>query len=1066
MPAISPSDRALLRSAPPIEEYYLAVMPRLTVFKCRLDDADADYGLTSLTYDEVLEGSWNDVVVGQTLLVYGIWGKYKGKVRIRAITADTITVAANYDVEWSDDEVLLVVNVFEPWSVPTAMADTGSGVVYYKDSDVAWTDNDTAFPPKANDLGAWAGFLNDDGYVDVQFDAGDSFANAPGASISSYDRPAMDGSFVAGNAGSQQATIRFDQTGFRWITLTVTDSNGKTGVHRMPVWTFGGGYQPFRDFRITRLSRTGRDSELQIEAFGDDVTQDDVYEGAQVVLFTRTTIGGIEVTTDMGSPFAGRGHVKLVGWVLKGSVRWDPETGTVAFSVGTLGKVADDMPGYPTFIKDVGPAGAQDWHTAVAPTVRSAIFFLLRWHTNLTELAHVEIESVEIIAGRKFPKAPPFRQVENAFLMNKGVFARLGVSRWGSVHIRYDPQELSAADRAARATVLDLTSFDWLTELNVEKSHRPRVSSVFGGGIAYDGGDGTPYRARSPGQVGLESGRDLRADNLIIESQSDLNAKLGRLLGAQSSPWRVRPIELFYDVFEPALQEYVTLTVSAGENPRGFSFSTDTRWIVRRVDVEPVPGGTPTVRVEVEWLAGELESVTVEIPDEPPSPPAPPPPPPPIPPAPVGGTGEVVVIGTEGAGVCYSLDCRSGNPPTWYQMNGGLSDATRILGLAMDPLRPSTHLAVLDKDNTVYAKTNWRGDPTANWTTILTEAQAVAMVPGAVGVDFRWVDAFDINGIPHLFVIGDYDMDEVSMYTRILYSMDWGASWYVFSLVHCFFGLWQHDYCRYSATYNWELGLFRADVSGHMVIHEGSVVIASRGPGSLGRSSIARRGISGGWWEGCYIPSGNTNPVCNCSGKIQDGVGGNDPQGGYGPGGMVVSPDGQRVWVANWKVHGEIEGGEPVRLALYAGGELYQSYHIVQSDFGTYPGMMFEVPQEISYDFLALRIHFVEQEQTSDIIETHVFAGDEEALYGLGTISGVRCRTGKAFPALVDGKTILYAGRSWITTEQAGVGDEEIIYISERLPQNIGSAWAPKTGNLYTLGARGVSRIHVDSSAD
>lgn len=344
MPAISAPDQTILRTAPPVVEYYMAIMPRQPVFYCSLNDAGATWGETILTYDTVTAGAWGDVIIGQTLLVYTSTGVYRGKARVRAITAATITVAANWDIEWTDDDLLRVVNVFEPWAVPTNMVDPNGAIVYYKDTDIAWVDNDTTFPPKANAGVAWAGFLGAGGTVDIEFDGTDSFANSPTGAPLTYLWDIDDGAFVAPSVNTNPTiTARFSATGFRWITLTVADANGKTGIHRLPVWTFGGGYQPFDDFSIRRRTYEVRDGELQIEGFGGDLEESDIPEGTQVVLFTRTYIDGVEVQLDSVCPFPDCGHLKFTGWILKDSVRWDPETGTVDFTVGTLGKVADDM---------------------------------------------------------------------------------------------------------------------------------------------------------------------------------------------------------------------------------------------------------------------------------------------------------------------------------------------------------------------------------------------------------------------------------------------------------------------------------------------------------------------------------------------------------------------------------------------------------------------------------------------------------------------------------------------------------------------------------------------------
>src|SRR5690606_39449163 len=62
----------------------------------------------------------------------------------------------------------------------------------------------------------------------------DSYAVAEGASISSYSWDVQDGTITSGTASDAAITVTFP-AGFRWISLTVTDSNGVTNTTRRPI---------------------------------------------------------------------------------------------------------------------------------------------------------------------------------------------------------------------------------------------------------------------------------------------------------------------------------------------------------------------------------------------------------------------------------------------------------------------------------------------------------------------------------------------------------------------------------------------------------------------------------------------------------------------------------------------------------------------------------------------------------------------------------------------------------------------------------------------------------------
>lgn len=696
MPALTGAELDTYRTGGPIAmRYYLAVEPMNVVMKASLNNASATWNDRTIPYDNITQGAEANVAAGHTLEVWdSTETTYRGKVRIRSIdtTEDEITVAANDDIQWTNNDVLIVRDTYEPWPRPTNMVDQGQGggIIYYKDWDVTYTDNSTSFPPKANGGVEFAGYLNDSGYVDVVFPGADlSLPIAPSATISTYSWDIGDGAFQVGDASTGNITARFSQVGFRWVHLTVTDSNGKTGIHHIPVWTFGDGYEPVKNVEIRRRTYGVGEAELHIECFETALTESDIAEGARVVLFSQEYIGSTLNTSDCGAPFEGRRQVRFNGWILRDTVRWDPERGMVAFSVGNIGKVAKELTGYGTFLADV-TAAATNWHEANNLTARMIIHFVLHWHSTLPTICCIEYfdynatDGSPLIAGRKFGASSPIKQIEEAMLIERGLFVYAGTSRWSSIHFRYDPQGLGDTDRAARPTVCQLTNPDLFREMRFERSARPLVNSVLGGGVVYNGTDGLPLRARAPGRVGmLQSSRRQRVENLIISSQVHLNAVLGRYLGKASDPWDAVPLEAMWDVFEPALQEYITLDVPASSNPRGWAFTTAQRWLVRRVDIRDATLGAPEVRLEVERLTEPTNAVTVQIPAVPDFPwpdyPAPLPLPGPEEPTILG---ERLLVATDG-GLFMTGDLSS-SYPIWETTGTGELDGLNIIDFAFD----------------------------------------------------------------------------------------------------------------------------------------------------------------------------------------------------------------------------------------------------------------------------------------------------------------------------------------------------------------------------------------------
>ncbi len=1077
MPAVPPGELSLLSFQASVS-HYLAFAPFRVIFACSLNNASATWNETVLPYDNVTvgnvaaveEAAWGTVanssgeLLGQTVLVYDSGGTYKGKVRLRYISETSITVAANDHIEWADDDLLRVLDYFEVWSYPTNTVDTGDGLEYHKDYDIDWVDNDTAFPPKANGGVGWAGDVG----TTIHFDGSDSRACASGAAISSWHWY-TDGTFEEGTAATDEdIAISFDNAGFRWVILVVTDSNGKRGVHRIPIWVFGGDYQPHEGFTIKRRVMEIRDTTAEIEAWGDGIDEDTVLAGTLLIVFSKTTLNGVEVTADLGCYFEDRRPIMIIGWILKDSVIWDYEKGKVTFSVGTIGKVADEVPGFATFLSDVDAGSEEDWHTGSGLTVQNVIYFMLHWHSNIDTLAHVVIEPTELIGGRKFKQAAPLKQIENALLSPRGVFAHLGVSRYSSIHILYDPQEASDVWRAAHEKVMDLTSSDWTDEAKLERAHRPHTSDILGGGIYYDGSTATPYRGRAPGSAGLYGGSFSRADNLIIEGQDDLNTKLGRLLAAEANEWAEQPLNLAYDVFEPALQEYVTLTVAASENLRGYVFTTSDQWIVRRAQIVDKPGQVPEVRASIEKLVTGYQGVTVPIPDPDewnwPDPP-PIPPIPPVVPIDAGGTGEGWVFGTIGGGVVYTFNMVSGNPPTFWQLNGGLGDATNIRwGPVGDTSRPSTHLACIDDSAEVYVNTDWRN--AANWTLALSNAAAKVLIDAAMGVttdeiELRQVHAHcaSVDETGTLVVLADVDVDGVASHRTIyfLYSKDWGTTWTAFAPPTGYSYTPVGD--KHAADDRWNINYKKQTIGpdtsfGSIVFYEnqgtsgaGNIVLGARcGSGGLGRSNVVYGGYSG-WnnlgFGSCPPWPGLTEP-CNIGGAI-----GTPDE--WGPGAMCVVTSGDshddRPHFSRWKEH-ECTGTTAYILlghASFATGDTMhvRTYGPSGSDLDDYyaccPDMMASAFPTNSIYYWALNIDTV-------TLETYVMKCTSAVTPTLQATLDEPCMGIWCYRVLVDGYCVLVAGRGYTTaTKVSGPGDTDLLYLSV----NNGATWIEKGSALY-----------------
>jgi hypothetical protein len=221
---------------------YLFIHAAETVFAARVNQASFTYPLAQVTFDTVTTGAWTDIGYGMTILFGSTAGASDlGRQRVRAI-GDSSTLLIGWssrgthdgEVNLADDAYITVLDDHRAWSRIPRITSNGT---LYKDYDIAAATGANA-PPVANGGVGILDFVDDStSVITKDFDGSNSLATAPGATISSYAWDFVDGT-PASAATATVSGVTFPQ-GFRWVTLTVTDSNTKTHTCYIPVAAIG-----------------------------------------------------------------------------------------------------------------------------------------------------------------------------------------------------------------------------------------------------------------------------------------------------------------------------------------------------------------------------------------------------------------------------------------------------------------------------------------------------------------------------------------------------------------------------------------------------------------------------------------------------------------------------------------------------------------------------------------------------------------------------------------------------------------------------------------------------------
>jgi hypothetical protein len=302
-------------------------------------------------------GDPNDIIEHMTAWVRDSGGAeklYPSKVRVRSYAGGTLTVAEN-NIDWANGDVITVKRLWEIWPrIP--WVDPADGT-QYKDRDVAWASDADSQLPKANGGVAAIGQISG-GNCDLVFTDNGSFACPGGGAVSSWLWADIGGAptVQAGAEASSTVTYRYTTAGYYYVSLTVTDANGKTGVHYIPVivvpatdtyavsdnWP-GDRYYDQRGWVLSR-SLEGIDSDESVW-----------FDGAPVFLV------GDSQGTASGAFVNNRSNLRWSGWLIEDQTERSFFDRRITYRAVSSAHILDTVPAFGTrFTSDAAPAVALD----------------------------------------------------------------------------------------------------------------------------------------------------------------------------------------------------------------------------------------------------------------------------------------------------------------------------------------------------------------------------------------------------------------------------------------------------------------------------------------------------------------------------------------------------------------------------------------------------------------------------------------------------------------------------------------------------------------------------------
>ena len=698
---------------PPRRMRFFLLAPAV-VFAARVNQTIFTYPLSQVSYDGVTTGTYTDIRIGMTILFGTSAGAFNlGAQRVRAAPTDSIlyfgrsSIGVNDgEVDLDDDIYITVVDLYQVWARPPYI-DTDGTVRKDPGLDVEWRT--TTPPPKANIGPGVAGTINPgNSLLTVDFDGTASFATTEGASITTYLWEVEDGTITVGTSASSAITVTFP-AGFRWVHLTVTDSEGHSHTAHAPIFARDpADDETIHAFQITnhRISQSGQSISVLVR---ESIPASTYLPGTLALLWN-------------GEPAdaADRSHMIFIGWMGRvDHATEDMETATLSDTTLELVDVAGrlkELPVFPMTVQDdslrnTSKYPAITWAHFVDLNLDYFMDYLFRWHTTAFSLADYTPSgtgSDYIATALASVGSNLWDQIARkaASLVPDYV---LTCNRLGQLRVLPDPIIHEVADRTSTVQT-SLTAADWRDIRFYSRRHPPLhwlTSNAVQVGNTYPI---TTLFCIAPGEAPGqgESSQD-HGEQLAI-NQLQLNQAEGHRwarMTARQTGWRILFAQGDDQGIEPADMTWVETTIPANlAAQRGFTL-TDSRGLPLELNIRYEYRSTGIVKtVEMLWERETIGKPAVTVvkvarPDMPSddttwpgdyygSPPGAIVQPPPIPPLPLyQGQEKVAIIDKYGQIFRTSDFTSGGSSPTWdRKILTGPSGTEQIHSFVVNPFSP------------------------------------------------------------------------------------------------------------------------------------------------------------------------------------------------------------------------------------------------------------------------------------------------------------------------------------------------------------------------------------------
>lgn len=572
---------------------YLSVPQETVVMSRAVNMATITYPLMAITFDNAYSGvgAYTDVKEGMEVIVYsGNTSTIKGRLRVAAGGATATVLQVN---EFSESRIDIDDNdkfeVVRSYRVRDKLV--GATKDFKKDSRVTYTNQTALVKPLPRSGGHYAGFLSGGSLVVPFFGSLGENRDPDSGSGKTYAWTTSGGTLSSSSAADP--TLTLNAAGTYWVQQVLTDtSNSQTETQRSVVRVHDANDLPI-PVTIQSLGGTGTDAWTCTFRAYVGAGIETLPDGAMVIYHEDEQFGS--TAGSYGNRIASRSRVKFIGYLIRNTIRIDSKTGELTFEAMSPLGVLRQLPGFSQVLTAVAsPDTWQEWKTPLK--TNDVLVYLLRWHSTFLELFDLILPGYnydypEFFIQKQTPAAQTAEIADAVDAMPK-------CDRTGALIVRQDLSLVGSAARTAATTTYALTDAD-IIDIELEWLHRIRVGHMIGRGFTTTG---SPLQAESGRAPGEAEGTE-QVDRLIVLAQGGgdqgLNQRTGRRFAKVNRIYYGKPVPKVtvtlrgsYDFFDPAYDEWVTLTINRTVAGRLVSFSA-AKFQIESVDVRHESTTTP-----------------------------------------------------------------------------------------------------------------------------------------------------------------------------------------------------------------------------------------------------------------------------------------------------------------------------------------------------------------------------------------------------------------------------------------------------------------------------------------